>query len=55
MHKRSFVLLPLNELNPKWVHPIKKKGIQQIGSSFSCLATGESNMSVASTVKKGLE
>ena len=30
MHKRSFVLLPLNELNPKWVHPIKKKGIQEL-------------------------
>ena len=24
MHKRAFVLLPLMELNPKWIHPIKK-------------------------------
>ena len=30
MHERSFVLLPLSELNPKWVHPIKKKGIQEL-------------------------
>ena len=25
MHQRSFVLQPLCELNPKWIHPIKKK------------------------------
>ncbi len=30
MHERSFVLFPLSELSPKWVHPIKKKGIQEL-------------------------
>ena len=30
MHERSFVLQPLNELNPKWIHPIKKKGIKEL-------------------------
>ena len=30
MHERSFVLLPLKELNPKWVHPIKKKGLEEL-------------------------
>ena len=30
MHERSFVLQPLSELNPKWVHPIKKKGIKEL-------------------------
>ena len=30
MHERSFVLQPLSELNPKWIHPIKKKGIKEL-------------------------
>ena len=30
MHIRPFVLLPLKELNPRWVHPIKKKGINDL-------------------------
>ena len=30
MHQRSFVLQPLFELNPKWIHPIKKKGIKEL-------------------------
>ena len=30
MHERSFVLEPLSELNPKWIHPIKKKGINEL-------------------------
>ena len=30
MHKRSFVLLPLKELCPKWIHPIKKKSIDDL-------------------------
>ncbi len=30
MHQRSFVLQPLNELNPKWTHPITKKGIKEL-------------------------
>ena len=30
MHERSFVLQPLNELNPKWIHPIKKKVIKEL-------------------------
>ena len=30
MHERSFVLEPLSELNPKWIHPIKKKGIKEL-------------------------
>ena len=30
MHQRSFVLEPLSELNPKWIHPIKKKGIKEL-------------------------
>ena len=25
MHKRKFVLLPIEEINPKWIHPIYKK------------------------------
>ena len=30
MHERSFVLQPLSELNPKWTHPIKKKGFKEL-------------------------
>mgnify|MGYP000330142129 FL=1 len=30
MHERSFVLQPLSELNPKWIHPVKKKGIKEL-------------------------
>ena len=30
MHERSFVLQPLHELNPLWVHPVKKKGIKEL-------------------------
>jgi len=30
MHQRSFVLQPLLELNPKWIHPIKKKGLKEL-------------------------
>ena len=30
MHERSFVLEPLSELNPKWINPIKKKGIKEL-------------------------
>ena len=30
MHERFFVLQPLRELNPKWVHPIKKKGLKEL-------------------------
>ena len=30
MHQRSFVLQPLCELNPKWMHPITKKGIKEL-------------------------
>ena len=30
IHERSFVLQPLSELNPKWMHPIKKKGIKEL-------------------------
>ena len=30
MHQRSFVLQPLCELNPKWIHPITKKGIKEL-------------------------
>jgi 7,8-dihydro-6-hydroxymethylpterin-pyrophosphokinase len=30
MHERSFVLLPFKELYPKWVHPIEKKGLQEL-------------------------
>ena len=28
MHERSFVLQPLHELNPLWVHPVKKKELK---------------------------
>ena len=27
MHKREFVLLPMKEVSPKWVHPIKGQKI----------------------------
>lgn len=27
MHARNFVLIPLNEINPNWVHPINNKSI----------------------------
>ena len=30
MHKRKFVLLPIEEINPKWTHPIFKKKINKI-------------------------
>ena len=30
MHKRKFVLLPIKEINPKWIHPIFKKKINKI-------------------------
>ena len=30
MHQRSFVLQPLCELNPKWIHPVTKKGIKEL-------------------------
>ena len=30
MHQRSFVLQPLFELNPRWIHPITKKGIKEL-------------------------
>ena len=30
MHERAFVLLPLRELNFKWVHPINKKSLNEL-------------------------
>ena len=30
MHERSFVLQPLSELNPTWIHPVKKEGIKEL-------------------------
>ena len=35
MHKRNFVLLPLFELNKKWIHPKFKKNIITLISSLS--------------------
>ena len=35
MHERSFVLQPLRELNPKWIHPIKKKGLKELISNLN--------------------
>ena len=35
MHERSFVLQPLQELNPKWIHPIKKKGLKELISNLN--------------------
>ena len=35
MHERFFVLQPLRELNPKWVHPIKKKGLNELISDLN--------------------
>ena len=35
MHQRFFVLKPLNELNPKWVHPIKKKKLKKLISAIN--------------------
>ena len=30
MHKRNFVLLPLYEIAQSWIHPVKKKAINQL-------------------------
>ena len=30
MHKRKFVLVPLNEIAPNWMHPIFKLNVQQL-------------------------
>jgi 2-amino-4-hydroxy-6-hydroxymethyldihydropteridine diphosphokinase len=30
LHKRKFVLIPMNELNPQWVHPVFGKTIAQL-------------------------
>ena len=35
MHKRNFVLLPLFEIEKKWVHPIKKISIKKLINSLS--------------------
>ena len=35
MHKRSFVLFPLFEIEKNWVHPIKKKNIKKLIFSLS--------------------
>ena len=35
MHKRSFVLFPLFEIEKKWFHPIKKTNIKKLIFSLS--------------------
>lgn len=30
MHARAFVLVPLFELDPNWVHPVKRKNIREL-------------------------
>ena len=35
MHKRSFVLFPLFEIEKNWVHPIKKVNIKKLIFSLS--------------------
>ena len=35
MHNRNFVLLPLFEINKKWIHPILKKHIKRLILSLS--------------------
>ena len=35
MHKRSFVLLPLFEINKAWKHPLKKRDIKSLISTLS--------------------
>jgi 2-amino-4-hydroxy-6-hydroxymethyldihydropteridine diphosphokinase len=30
LHLRNFVLLPMCELNPNWVHPVLKKNMQTL-------------------------
>jgi len=35
MHKRSFVLLPLFQIEKKWIHPIKKVSIKKLINSLS--------------------
>ena len=35
MHKRNFVLIPLFEINKKWIHPKFKKNIVNLISSLS--------------------
>ena len=34
MHERSFVLLPLKDLDPNWKHPILKQGIDELLSGL---------------------
>jgi len=32
MHERPFVLIPLNQISPKWIHPTLKKTVEQMTS-----------------------
>lgn len=36
MHERAFVLVPLAEIAPNWVHPVLKSNIQQILHNVDC-------------------
>tara|TARA_B100000700_G_C15047000_1_gene858424 strand:- start:467 stop:979 length:513 start_codon:yes stop_codon:yes gene_type:complete len=41
MHKRNFVLFPLKEINPQWIHPILNKKIDFFINNLSQIARNE--------------
>jgi dihydroneopterin aldolase/2-amino-4-hydroxy-6-hydroxymethyldihydropteridine diphosphokinase len=45
MHVRDFVLMPLSELAPKWIHPILDKSVEEL-----CVNLGKNNSNIINTV-----
>ena len=41
MHKRNFVLFPLKEINPQWIHPKLNKKIDFFINNLSQIARNE--------------